>query len=425
MPLQSFHPVVQEWFTTRLGEPTEVQRASWPAIHSGHHALISAPTGSGKTLAAFLTCIDHLLRQAISGELEDGIQVVYVSPLRALSHDIHKNLELPLAEVSQLALSAGFLGPGIRVEVRTGDTPAAQRQQQLKHPPHILVTTPESLFLLVTARRSRELLTGVHTVIVDEIHALAPNKRGAHLALSLERLDAVTSRRLVRIGLSATQRPLEMVAQFLLGDSAHRAKTQQPSLFDSTHCHIVDIGHRRQLDLHVEVPKDELGAIATNAIWSEIYDRIAEMAESHRSTLVFVNTRRLAERIAHHLGERLGEARVASHHGSLSRKLRLDAEERLKTGRIKVMVATASLELGIDIGCIDVVCQIGSPRAIATCLQRVGRAGHQVGAVPQGRLFCTTRDELVECAAVVRAIRQGQLETIEIPSAPLDILINR
>ncbi|MEO8326612.1 MAG: helicase-related protein, partial [Nitrospirota bacterium] len=273
--------------------------------------------------------------------------------------------------------------------------------------------------------RSRELLTGVHTVIVDEIHALAPNKRGAHLALSLERLDAVTSRRLVRIGLSATQRPLETVAQFLLGDSAHRAKAQQPSLFDSSHCHIVDIGHRRQLDLQVEVPKDELGAIATNAIWSEIYDRIADIAGPHRSTLVFVNTRRMAERVAHHLEERLGENQVASHHGSLSRKLRLDAEERLKTGQIKVMVATASLELGIDIGFIDVVCQIGSPRAIATCLQRVGRAGHQVGAVPQGRLFCTTRDELVECAAVVRAIRQGQLETIEIPSAPLDILIQQ
>ncbi|WNM57635.1 DEAD/DEAH box helicase [Candidatus Nitrospira allomarina] len=425
MPLNSFHPVVQEWFTTKLGAPTDVQRASWPAIHSGQHALISAPTGSGKTLAAFLTCIDHLLRQAIGGELEDGIQVVYVSPLRALSHDIHKNLELPLAEISELALSAGFLGPRIRVEVRTGDTPPAQRQQQLKHPPHILVTTPESLFLLVTAKRSRELLTGVHTVIVDEIHALAPNKRGAHLALSLERLDAVTSRRLVRIGLSATQRPLERVAHFLLGESAHRAKAQQPSLFDSSHCHIVDIGHRRQLDLQVEVPKDELGAIATNAIWSEIYDRIADIAGPHRSTLVFVNTRRLAERVAHHLEERLGENQVASHHGSLSRKLRLDAEERLKTGRIKVMVATASLELGIDIGCIDVVCQIGSPRAIATCLQRVGRAGHQVGAVPQGRLFCTTRDELVECAAVVRAIRQGQLETIEIPSAPLDILIQQ
>ena len=423
MPLQTFHPVIQEWFSATLGEPTDVQRASWPAIQSGKHALISAPTGSGKTLAAFLTCIDQLLHQAIHGELVEGIQVVYVSPLRALSHDIHKNLQQPLDEISQLALSAGLLSPNIRVEVRTGDTPPAQRQRLLKHPPHILVTTPETLFLMVTAKRSRELLTGVHTVIVDEIHALAPNKRGSHLALSLERLDAVTKRRLVRIGLSATQRPLEQVAQFLVGEPSHRKKDQQSSLFESSHCHIVDVGHRRTLDLQVEVPNDELGAIATNAIWSEVYDRIAAMAEQHRSTLVFVNTRRLAERIAHHLSERLGEDQVASHHGSLSRKLRLAAEERLKTGQIKVMVATASLELGIDIGFIDVVCQIGSPRAIATCLQRVGRAGHWVGAIPKGRVFCMTRDELVECAAVVRAIRQGQLESIEIPSAPLDILI--
>ena len=423
MPLQLFHPVIQEWFSTTLGEPTDVQRASWPAIQSGKHALISAPTGSGKTLAAFLTCIDRLLHQAIHGELVEGIQVVYVSPLRALSHDIHKNLQQPLDEISQLALSAGWLSPNIRVEVRTGDTPSAQRQRMLTHPPHILVTTPETLFLMVTAKRSRELLTGVHTVIVDEIHALAPNKRGSHLALSLERLDVVTKKRLVRIGLSATQRPLEQVAQFLVGESSHRAKDQQASLFESSQCHIVDVGHRRTLDLQVEVPNDELGAIATNAIWSEVYDRIAAIAEQHRSTLVFVNTRRLAERIAHHLSERVGEDQVASHHGSLSRKLRLAAEERLKTGQIKVMVATASLELGIDIGFIDVVCQIGSPRAIATCLQRVGRAGHWVGAVPKGRVFCTTRDELVECAAVVRAIRQGQLESIEIPSAPLDILI--
>jgi ATP-dependent Lhr-like helicase len=423
MPLKTFHPVIQEWFATTLGEPTDVQRASWPAIQSGKHALISAPTGSGKTLAAFLTCIDRLLHQAIHGELVEGIQVVYVSPLRALSHDIHKNLQQPLDEISQLALSAGFLSPNIRVEVRTGDTPPAQRQRLLKHPPHILVTTPETLFLMVTARRSRELLTGVDTVIVDEIHALAPNKRGSHLALSLERLDAVATRRLVRIGLSATPRPLETVGQFLVGEPSHRKKDQQSSLFESSHCHIVDVGHRRTLDLQVEVPNDELGAIATNAIWSEVYDRIAAIAEANRSTLVFVNTRRLAERIAHHLSERVGEDQVASHHGSLSRKLRLAAEERLKTGQIKVMVATASLELGIDIGFIDVVCQIGSPRAIATCLQRVGRAGHWVGAIPKGRVFCTTRDELVECAAVVRAIRQGQLESIEIPSAPLDILI--
>jgi ATP-dependent Lhr-like helicase len=423
MPLQAFHPVIQEWFSTTLGEPTDVQKASWPAIQSGKHALISAPTGSGKTLAAFLTCIDRLLHQAIHGELVEGIQVVYVSPLRALSHDIHKNLQQPLDEISQLALSAGLLSPNIRVEVRTGDTPSAQRQRMLTHPPHILVTTPETLFLMVTAKRSRELLIGVHTVIVDEIHALAPNKRGSHLALSLERLDVVTKKRLVRIGLSATQRPLEQVAQFLVGESFHRAKDRQASLFESSPCHIVDVGHRRTLDLQVEVPNDELGAIATNAIWSEVYDRIAAIAEQHRSTLVFVNTRRLAERIAHHLSERVGEDQVASHHGSLSRKLRLAAEERLKTGQIKVMVATASLELGIDIGFIDVVSQIGSPRAIATCLQRVGRAGHWVGAVPKGRVFCTTRDELVECAAVVRAIRQGQLESIEIPSAPLDILI--
>ncbi len=425
MPLQAFHPVIQEWFSTTLGEPTDVQKASWPAIQSGKHALISAPTGSGKTLAAFLTCIDRLLHQAIHGELVDGIQIVYVSPLRALSHDIHKNLQQPLDEISQLALSSGLLSPNIRVEVRTGDTPQAQRQRMLTHPPHILVTTPETLFLMVTAKRSRELLTNVHTVIVDEIHALAPNKRGAHLALSLERLDAVTTKRLVRIGLSATQRPLEQVAQFLVGESTYQKKYHQGSLFESSGCHIVDVGHRRTLDLQVEVPQDELGPIATNAIWTEIYDRIAAIAEEHRSTLVFVNTRRLAERIAHHLSERVGEDQVASHHGSLSRKLRLSAEERLKTGKIKVMVATASLELGIDIGFIDVVCQIGSPRAIATCLQRVGRAGHWVGAVPKGRVFCTTRDELMECAAVVRAIRQGQLESIEIPAAPLDILMQQ
>ncbi len=424
-PLQVFHPVIQDWFTTQLGEPTDVQRASWPAIQSGRHALISAPTGSGKTLAAFLTCIDHLLRQAITAQLVEEIQVVYVSPLRALSHDIHKNLEQPLAQITQLALSAGFLAPRIRVEVRTGDTPSSERQRLVKHPPHIVVTTPESLYLLLTAKKSRELLRGVHTVIVDEIHALAPHKRGSHLALSLERLEAVTKERLVRIGLSATQRPLETIAKFLVGEPAHRNGGSQLSLLEESECQIVDMGHRRELDLQVAIPKDELGAVATNAIWADVYDRLAEIVEAHRSTLVFVNTRRLAERVAHHLGERLGEEHVASHHGSLSRQLRLAAEERLKTGQIKAMVATASLELGIDIGYVDVVCQIGSPRGIATCLQRVGRAGHWVGAVPKGRLFCTTRDELVECAAVIRAIRNGDLETINIPSAPLDILMQQ
>ncbi|UCE63956.1 MAG: DEAD/DEAH box helicase, partial [Nitrospirota bacterium] len=409
MPLSSFHPVVEEWFKTRLGNPTDVQVASWPAIRSGKHALIAAPTGSGKTLAAFLTCIDSLLQQGLQCELENHIQVVYISPLKALSNDIKKNLQDPLAEITERALNAGLLTPPLRVEVRTGDTPQHLRQQLLRRPPHILITTPESLFLLLTARKSRAILHNVRTVIVDEIHALAPNKRGSHLALSLERLEALCQKPPVRIGLSATQRPLEEMAQFLVG-------------MRNGDCQLIDVGHRRQLDLEIEVPNDELGAVATNAIWSDLYDRVAEYARDHRSTLVFVNTRRLAERVAHHLTERLGEDQVASHHGSLSRKIRLSAEHRLKAGQLRVMVATASLELGIDIGHVDLVCQIGSPRAISTCIQRVGRAGHWVGAIPKGRLFCTTRDELVECAAVVHAMRQGLLDPVTVPSEPIDIL---
>ena len=409
MPLSSFHPVVQEWFTTRLGNPTDVQVASWPAIRSGKHALIAAPTGSGKTLAAFLTCIDSLLQQGLQCELEDHIQVVYISPLKALSNDIQKNLQDPLAEITERALHAGLLTPPLRVDVRTGDTPPHLRQQLLRRPPHILITTPESLYLLLTARKSRAILHNVRTVIVDEIHALAPNKRGSHLALSLERLEALCQKPPVRIGLSATQRPLEEMARFLVG-------------MRDGDCQLIDVGHRRHLDLEVEVPNDELGSVATNAIWSDIYDRVTDYARDHRSTLVFVNTRRLAERVAHHLAERLGEDQVASHHGSLSRKIRLLAEHRLKTGQLRVMVATASLELGIDIGHVDLVCQIGSPRAISTCIQRVGRAGHWVGAIPKGRLFCTTRDELVECAAVVHAMRQGHLDPVTIPAEPIDIL---
>lgn len=409
MPLSSFHPVVQEWFTARLGKPTDVQVASWPAIRSGRDALIAAPTGSGKTFAAFLTCIDSLLQQGLQCQLEDHIQVVYVSPLKALSNDIQKNLQDPLAEITEKALSAGLLTPPLRVEVRTGDTPPHLRQRLIRRPPHILITTPESLFLLLTARKSREILHHVRTVIVDEIHALAPNKRGSHLALSLERLEALCRKPPVRIGLSATQRPLEEMARFLVGTR-------------DGDCQLIDVGHRRHVDLEIEVPNDELGAVATNAIWSDVYDRVADCARDHRSTLVFVNTRRLAERMAHHLAERLGEDQVASHHGSLSRKIRLSAEHRLKTGQLRVMVATASLELGIDIGHVDLVCQIGSPRAISTCIQRVGRAGHWVGAIPKGRLFCTTRDELVECAAVVHAMRQGHLDPVTIPSEPIDIL---
>ena len=410
--LSAFHPVIQEWFGKRFSGPTDVQVRSWPAIRSGKDVLIAAPTGAGKTLAAFLNCIDALFQQGLDGALKDETQVLYVSPLKALSNDVQKNLQQPLAEITEVAVGAGLLSPQIRVTVRTGDTPMHDRQQMLKKPPHILITTPESLYLLLTAGKSREILKTIRTVIVDEIHAVAPNKRGSHLALSLERLDALTGTPAVRIGLSATQRPIETVARFLTG--ARPLPT------------IIDIGHRRQMDLGVEVPRDELGAVATNSIWSEIYDRLAELTHAHRSTLVFVNTRRLAERISHHLEERLRESlgpeAVAAHHGSLSRHLRLAAEERLKTGRTRVVVATASLELGIDIGTVDLVCQIGSPRSIAGALQRIGRSGHWIGAMPKGRLFATTRDELIECAALIRSIRGGNLDHIEVPAAPLDIL---
>src|SRR5213594_4802912 len=422
MALSLFHPVIANWFGERFGSPTDVQARSWPAIASGTDLLIAAPTGSGKTLAAFLSCLDSLFKQALAGELEDRTQVLYVSPLKALSNDVQKNLQQPLAEIANAAMAAGLLMPEIRVTVRTGDTPAWDRQLMLRRPPHILITTPESLYLLLTAEKSRRILQDVRTVIVDEIHAVAPNKRGAHLALSLERLEAETRTRPVRIGLSATQRPIETIAKLLVGSSrlAPRRGPVAPGMQRVPR--IVDIGHRRQMDLAVEVPKDELGAVATNAIWSDVYDRVADLVREHRSCLVFVNTRRLAERVAHHLEERLGGQVVAAHHGSLSRQIRLSAEERLKRGETRVVVATASLELGIDVGTVDLVCQIGSPRAIATCLQRVGRSGHWVGALPKGRLFATTRDELLECAALVRAIRSGTLDRLDVPDAPMDIL---
>ena len=408
MPLAPFHPVISDWFRARFTRPTDVQIQSWPAIQSGNDVLIAAPTGAGKTLAAFLTCIDSLFKQALRGELKDETQVVYVSPLKALSNDVQKNLQQPLEEITTAAISAGHLAPSIRVMVRTGDTPMHDRQQMLKKPPHILITTPESLYLLLTAGKSREVLKTAHTVIVDEIHAVAPNKRGSHLALSLERLDALANKRPLRIGLSATQRPIDTVARFLAGNRPLPV--------------IVDVGHRRKMDIAVEVPRDELGAVATNTIWEEIYNRLAEHASTHRSTLVFVNTRRLVERVSHHLEERLGSEAVAAHHGSLSRQLRLAAEERLKTGKARIVVATASLELGIDIGTVDLVCQLGSPRSIAGALQRIGRSGHWVGAEPKGRLFATTRDELLECAALIYAIRKGELDHLEVPPAPLDIL---
>jgi ATP-dependent Lhr-like helicase len=345
----------------------------------------------------------------LSGDLQDRTEVLYVSPLKALGNDIQKNLEGPLGEILQMAGERGLLMPQIRTAVRTGDTLAHERRAMLKRPPHILVTTPESLYILLTAEKSRAILRDVETVIVDEIHAVADDKRGAHLTLSLERLEAIAHRPLIRIGLSATQKPIEEIAHFLTGNS-------RPAPV------IVNVGHKRKLDLAIEIPASELGAIATNEMWDEIYNRLVELVEQHRSTLVFVNTRRLAERLSHHLAERIGEDKVAAHHGSLSRKLRLNAEKRLKDGEVKVLVATASLELGIDIGTIDLVVQISSPRAIAVALQRVGRSGHWRGAIPKGRFFATTRDELQECAALVRAIKHGDLDRIIIPDAPLDIL---
>ena len=403
------HPIVQEWFVDRFGTPTEPQECGWPSILERRATLISAPTGSGKTLAAFLVCIDGLVRKALRGHLLDQTEVVYVSPLKALGNDIQKNLEAPLGEILQLAGQRGLLMPTIRTAVRTGDTLARDRRAMLAHPPHILVTTPESLYILLTAARSREVLRTVETVIVDEIHAMADDKRGSHLAVSLERLEHLAGKPLARIGLSATQKPIELVAEFLTGGTRPRPV-------------IVNVGHRREMDLAIEVPHSELGAVATNEMWGEVYDRIAVLARQHKSTLIFVNTRKLAERVAHNLGERLGQDNVAAHHGSLSRKLRLAAEKKLKEGQIRALVATASLELGIDIGSVDLVCQIGSPRAIAVGLQRIGRAGHWRGAIPKGRIFATTRDELMECAALVRAVRKGELDRLEIPDSPMDIL---
>ena len=403
------HPLVAEWFVQRFGTPTEPQEQGWPHILAGRTTLISAPTGSGKTLAAFLACIDRLVRKALAGDLADRTEVLYVSPLKALGNDIQKNLEIPLGEILAMAGERGLLMPEIRTAVRTGDTLMHERRAMLKRPPHILVTTPESLYILLTADKSRAILRDVETVIVDEIHAVADDKRGAHLTLSLERLEALTYKPPVRIGLSATQKPIEEVAHFLTGSG-------RPDPV------IVNIGHKRKLDLAVEVPPMPLGPVASNEMWDEVYSRLVTLVEQHRSTLVFVNTRRMAERVAHQLGERIGEENVAAHHGSLSRKLRLAAEKKLKEGQVRVLVATASLELGIDVGTVDLVVQINSCRAIAVALQRVGRSGHWRGAVPKGRLFCTTRDDLLECAALVRAIRQGDLDRLMIPEAPLDVL---
>ncbi|HET6280723.1 MAG TPA: DEAD/DEAH box helicase [Polyangia bacterium] len=407
-----FHPVVSAWLARRFAAPTPAQARAWPLIAAGQDVLVTAPTGSGKTLAAFLSCLDRLLAEAISrdGVLDDKTSILYVSPLKALSNDIRRNLEEPLAELRDIAVELGFAAPPIRTAVRTGDTTARERREAVRRPPHVLVTTPESLYILLTSDSGRRALRDVRTVIVDEIHAVAASKRGAHLALSLERLEAlVQPARLQRIGLSATVNPLRVAGQLLCG-----AGRPEPA--------VVDVGQRRDLDLGIEVPKDELGAVCTNEQWAEIYDRLADMARAHKSTLVFVNTRRLVERVAHKLGERLGENVVAAHHGSLSRERRFKAERRLKDGELKLVVATASLELGIDVGAVELCCLVGSPRSIATGLQRIGRSGHTIAATPKGRLFPLTRDQLVECAALVRAARRAEIDAIALRDAPLDIL---
>jgi ATP-dependent Lhr-like helicase len=403
-------PPVRAWFERRFREPTPAQAAGWPVIARGDDVLIAAPTGSGKTLAAFLIIIDRLVRRALEGALEDKLEAVYVSPLRALSHDIQRNLEVPLAEIRDEAKRMGFELPPIRAAVRTGDTTPAERAGMLRKAPHILVTTPESLYVMLTAQRAREILRTARTLIVDEIHALARDKRGSHLALSLARFDALAESRPARIGLSATQRPIDQIACFLVG-SAERP------------CAIVDLGHQRDLDLAIDVPPSEdLAAVASKEQWQEMVERIAGYTAAHRTTLIFTNTRRLAERLAHWLGERIGADNVAAHHGSLSRERRLRVEARLKAGDLRALVATASLELGIDIGEIELVCLVGTPRSVAVALQRIGRSGHALGLRPKGRLMPTSRDELVECAALTRAIRAGRLDQIVLPEAPLDIL---
>jgi ATP-dependent Lhr-like helicase len=417
--IETFHPAIQTWFRRRFPEgPTEPQVHGWRQIAGNDHTLIAAPTGSGKTLAAFLVCIDRLYRAHEAGvQLEAGPQVVYVSPLKALAVDIHQNLEAPLREVSEVAAEMGLSAPEVRVAVRTGDTAASERAGMLKRPPNFLITTPESLYLLVTAERSRAMLNRVESVIIDEIHAVAGNKRGSHLALTLERLTHLLESSPQRIGLSATQRPIETVARLLVGAGDDRSDHD-----GSPKCAIVDVGHRRNLDLAIELPDDELGAVASAEQMAQILARIAKHVQNHRTTLVFVNTRRMAERIAHQLGEQLGEDQVAAHHGSLSRDRRQRVESRLRNGDLKALVATASLELGIDIGPVELVCQIGSPRSFATFLQRVGRSNHTRSGTPSGRLFPTSRDELVECAALLRGVRGGRLDAILVPAAPLDIL---
>jgi ATP-dependent Lhr-like helicase len=420
MNLEIFHPAVARWFARTFPAPTDPQSQAWPEIKKQRHTLIAAPTGSGKTLAAFLSAIDDLVRLGVEGKLDDSTHVIYVSPLKALSNDVQRNLQVPLEGIQEELKALGLPEVNIRTLVRTGDTPASERTAMTKRPPHVVVTTPESLYILLTSEGGRRMLETARTLIVDEIHAVVGDKRGSHLALSIERLEQLVRQHsanasLTRIGLSATQRPIEEVARFLVG-------TENVDTNNTTNCAIIDSGHARKLDMAIELPESPLQAVMSGEVWNEVYDRLAQLIRQHKTTLVFVNTRRLAERVARHLGERIGDENIAAHHGSLAREHRLLAEQRLKSGELSALVATASLELGIDIGDVNLVCQLGSTRSIASFLQRVGRSNHTVAGFPKGRIFPLSRDELVECAAIVDSVRRGELDRLEIPERPLDIL---
>ncbi|MEN3327193.1 MAG: ATP-dependent helicase Lhr and Lhr-like helicase [Acidobacteriota bacterium] len=418
MKHELFHPAVARWFARSFPAPTEPQLQAWPEIKKQRHTLIAAPTGSGKTLAAFLSAIDDLVRLGVEGKLDDSTHVIYVSPLKALSNDVQRNLQVPLEGIQEELKALSLPEVNIRTLVRTGDTPASERTAMTKRPPHIVVTTPESLYILLTSEGGRRMLGTARTLIVDEIHAVVGDKRGSHLALSIERLEQLVranNASLTRIGLSATQRPIEEVARFLVG-------TENLDSNNTPNCAIIDSGHVRKLDLAIELPESPVSAVMSGEVWEEVYNRLAQLIRQHHTTLVFVNTRRLAERVARHLGERIGEENIAAHHGSLAREHRLQAEQRLKSGELSALVATASLELGIDIGDVNLVCQLGSTRSIASFLQRVGRSNHTVEGFPKGRIFPLSRDELVECAAIVDSVRRGELDRLEIPEKPLDIL---
>src|SRR5213595_1265356 len=391
-PLSLFRPETRAWFERNFAAPTPAQARGWPAIAAGGHTLIQAPTGSGKTLAAFLSAIDRL-----TAEPNRGLRLLYVSPLKALNYDVERNLRGPLAGLQS----------ELRVAVRTGDTPQKERAAMLREPPDILITTPESLFLLLTSR-ARELLRSVETLILDEVHAVAGTKRGAHLALSVERLQRLVGEPVQRIGLSATQRPLDEIGRFVSG---------------GREIELVDAGRAKEIDLKVVVPLDDMREPEEQqSIWPSIYPEILELVRAHRSTIVFVNNRRLAERLALRLNELAEEEIARAHHGSIAREQRVEIEELLKRGAIPCLVATSSLELGIDMGAVDLVIQVESPKSVARGLQRVGRAGHSLGEISRGRIFPKFRADLLESAVVAQRMQEGLIEETQIPRNPLDVL---